>query len=252
MIINGTEYLDANDYSEIYIIEKDGLIVNVNGNVIYPLEKGKDSVTKRFNTYDNSSFVDDIVNYFLEYNNINEMKINTNSDGNKNILVSSTRAKLIINVLPSTISKRTINNIKSKYEFDRYKNLYNNSYDSYKIRTDINARSHKTSNINGNDSMIITLTYNKGNTINKNDLFFIKQFLKDKLEDKEDKAKIIYDELYFPRLSMLFECDPTLICGDLIVTVENGNILMDFNELVEEHNNKIENGNKLQLKMKGF
>lgn len=51
---------------------------------------------------------------------------------------------------------------------------------------------------------------------------------------------------------MLFECDPTLICGDLIVTVENGNILMDFNELVEEHNNKIENGNKLQLKMKGF
>ena len=34
MIINGTEYLDANDYSEIYIIEKDGLIVNVNGNVI--------------------------------------------------------------------------------------------------------------------------------------------------------------------------------------------------------------------------
>lgn len=245
MELNGVRYLDANDYYRIVITEEDDLKVDVNGKILYKGCIEQNSFSKSLSSKTNYEAINYIVNYFLNYNRVCMLDDSVYFQEKKYIKVSSSRAELLLKLLPTKENNRVISKIIEKFKNDRIRVLYENDYDKYNIKLSHNKAGYYTLNSdNGNiDIVIHKPVFEKDDTISNSERNFLKNLIIHILDKKDNEAEVLrnYDNFTY-----------TLECDGLKFSSDSMSVTNVFDEVSLLHNNKLDNANKKQLKLEGF
>lgn len=245
--IRGLDWLNANYYDGIVITQKeDNYIVNVRGKKNkFSMIKLSNKFSDRLNGLDDIDKIDNIVDYFLEYEKI----IYIRDDDYINYYFgkySSVRCfKNLSLQLNNSKMEQIFNKILRKYQMDRRVFVYDNSninnYKfnmSYKSSYGFSVRDCIEFDLKCNDRKLIDFEFE-----------FFNGFLEDKLSKYQDVATIEKKEIFNVFGDVYIDLGHYIYCCDLSIALDSAFVGKTQN-LVDKHNDSL--GKVKQLKLEGF
>lgn len=251
--ISNKKLLDSNFYNKIVLVQEDDLVkVNVSGKIPFKTEKStSQSFSDSIKYKDSNDQIIDIINYFLNYDKINQIVPNNllgYYDGRFETIHSEDRV-LAFQLNKNDKLQQLPNMIYNKYSNDRRLFIENNKdCKNILITSGYYSRYERINDTIIGERIIIHIIDNKYTNIEYKAL---DDLLKNIIEEKNEKISYVWNKKYsYPTLKK--DYGGIIKCGDLTINVNTDIPYKYVNNCIEEYNKNFEENKKLQLKMEGF
>ena len=255
MKIKGKNKLNQNNYNDITIRgDIDEYYVTVTGGTYYPSVKQENPIIN-----DNST-IEDIIYYFLDNNNISYV---TRKD-DINVLIISNRVKNLLLHNVNDLSLDIRNRIVEKYNQDKYKYVCSitdvdkvifsyKDYSEYRyLKADKSNKKEPISvnSFNNEDESKLYISLSNSGILKEADEKFLLDYVNTLINNTLNKIKVnlIYSVSHYKKTGK-DRYDYKLIIDKKEIIIPEKQYIEYFKNIINEHNEKIEDNKKLQLTM---
>ena len=249
MIINGSKYLNKNNYNRIILdlLKNDcnDCYVKVKCEKDYPTIKEDSLFMNDLKKLNDDEKAMAIVDHYLRNNKIKSLIEDERIIGYSGVfaVAHSRNNQLALKLKNDELGKNIIKKVLKRYYYDRYDYCFNNVIKRICFSTRMESY--------GNNTLtLLTLYVDNDFYLTKDNAQFLKELILNKL-DYENKAYIKYfkcsdDNCYVPIFKKF------LICGNLKIRLEENIIDRYVSEIISEYNCELECRKVMQLKLKGW
>lgn len=249
MKIEGADYLDTNLYKKIIIVEKEineFYQVHVTGkknNLQIWIPNDSNRFSNSIKQLSSLQQIESIVNYFLK-NNIVAIQKEQVLPYYQNLFTVIKSADSFL-ALKLFCDKKIIYDCINKYQNDRDLFLIQKQdVHNYEVSTCEQESSYRNYTIVDNNVVCLKLLKESGNICGWDKTFF-KEWLITKMKEQGEKFEFIKPPLYFPNNEQHVTNYQKLVCGKLIIELQDDVLCHIARQTLEEYNKNLQEKNKV-------